>query len=236
MEAFGDFLSTARKDRSKQIYEYERKNYLTDNKYRMTEQIKMLYYGKYGCQVSSRDFYFYIIDNKENAYYSIVELYKLLHRMCQHEGNDFVADLLKKIELSRTIENSGDYIEYRGIQYSIRQHIEPERDGSLDILDGSVTLSYKKMIGLLILIQEKSNYFWNSGDANKPYIDGILRLFNALINSQKDNPILKNKGWTYSNEKDEFEYVGQFSTDDKKERKVYYLTEGELDDIISSES
>ena len=236
METFKDFLSTARTDRFRQINAYKAKDYLADDKYRMTESVTMSYYGEYGCQVSLRDFYFYITENKGNAYYSVKELYQLLNRISQKEGCDFVMNLLSEIEKASTAKKTDDYIIYRGIQYSIRPHVEPVVNGKIKILDGSVSLSYKELTGLLILIQEKSNYFWNSKKDNKKYTEGLLRLFKALITSAKDHPVLEDKGWKYSVEKDEFDYVGQFSSDDKKSKRVYYLTKGELDDIISSES
>ena len=236
METFKDFLSTARTDRFRQLNAYKAKGYLADDKYRMTENVTMSYYDEYGCQVSLRDFYFYITENKGNAYYSIIELYQLLNRVCQEEGGAFVIDLLDKIKKAGTAKKTEDYITYRGIQYSIRQHVEPAVNGKIKILDGSVSMSYKKLTGLLILIQEKSNYFWNSKKENKKYTEGLLRLFKALIASHKDHLVLENKGWKYSVEKDEFEYVGQFSSEYKKSKRVYYLTKGELDDIISSES
>lgn len=236
MEKFKDFLSTARTDRFRQLNEYKDKGYLADDRYRMTEKVLMSYYEDYGCQVSSRDFYFYITERNGNAYYSIVELYQLLHRIIQKEGNDFVLDLLNKIEKAGTTKKTEDYIIYRGIQYGIRSHVEPGVNGKIEILDGSISLDYKKIIGLIILIQEKSNYFWNSSKDDKKYTEGLLRLFRALVTSSKNHPLLESKGWKYSNEKDEFEYVGKFSSDDKKAKRVYYLTKGELDDIISSES
>lgn len=236
METFNDFLSTARTDRFRQINVYKDKNYLVDDKYRMTENVTMSYYGEYGCQVSLRDFYFYITESKGNAYYSIIELYQLLNRVCQKEGCDFVINLLEEIEKAGTARKTEDYIIYREIQYSVRPHIEPTVNGEIRILDGSLSLNYKKLTGLLILIQEKSNYFWNSKEENKKYTEGLLRLFKALIILHRDHPVLKNKGWKYSVEEDKFEYVGQFSSDDKKFKRVYYLTKGELDDIISSES
>lgn len=236
METFSDFLSTARTDRFRQINSYTAKDYLVDDKYRMTESVKMSYYGEYGCRVSSRDFYFYITESKGSAYYSIIELYQILNRVCQKEGCEFVINLLEEIEKSGTAKKKEDYIEYRQIQYSVRTHIEPMVDGEIRILDGSISLNYKKLTGLLILIQEKSNFFWNNKRENRKYKEGLLRLFKALIISHQDHPVLINKGWKYSAKEDEFEYVGQLSSDDKKAKRVYYLTKGELDDIMSSES
>ncbi|MDD7268064.1 MAG: hypothetical protein PUH12_07955 [Lachnospiraceae bacterium] len=236
METFNDFLSTARTDRFRQLNVYKDKDYLVDDKYRMTENVTMSYYGEYGCQVSLRDFYFYITESKGNAYYSVIELYQLLDRIVQKEGYDFVINLLREIEKAGVARKHEDYIIYRGIRYSVRTHVEPIVDGEIEILDGSISLNYKKLTGLLILIQEKSNYFWNSKKANKKYKDGLLRLFIALITLHQDHPVLENKGWKYSIEEDKFKYVGKFSSDEKKAKRVYYLTKGELDDIMSSES
>ena len=236
METFNDFLSTARTDRFRQLNEYNNKSYLTDDKYRMVEIIDTSYYGEYGLQVSERDFYFYVLDEKGNAYYSIIELYQLLQRIGQKEGLDFVINLLSQIEKSEKTGKLDDYIVYRGIKYRTRPHVEPEIEGEITIADGSIPLNYKKLVGLLILIQEKSNYFWNASKGNQKYKEGILRMLKALIVAEHNHPVLENKGWCYYSEKDRFEYVGTFSDEHKREKKVYYLTEGELDDIISSES
>lgn len=232
MENFKDFLSTARTDRFRQLNEYKDKNYLADDKYRMTENVIMSYYGEYGCQVSLRDFYFYITEDDGNAYYSIIELYQLLNQVYRKEGYNFIVDLLNEIEKSGSAKKTEDYITYRGIQYSIRSHVELSVNKKIKILDGSLSLDYKKLTGLLILIQEKSNYFWNSSKGNKKYKEGVLRLFKALVASREDHLVLESKGWKYSAEKKEFEYIGQFSSDDKKVKKVYYLTKGELDAIM----
>ena len=93
IEKMNDFISTIRTDRLRQIEQYREKGYLIDKKFRLVDKIEVKHEEQlycFGVQASGRDVYFYLIDDGENAYYSISEIYELLWKMTNTEGVSYV--------------------------------------------------------------------------------------------------------------------------------------------------
>lgn len=234
IERMNDFISTIRTDRLRQIEKYREKGYLIDKRFRLVDKIEVPHEGKrynFGVQASSRDVYFYLIDDEENAYYSISEIYELLWRMATMEGVHYVQELLNDLMAS---DEKGKFI-YKKIEYEIKKSITPSRKGSVEVFDGSKKVDYQKLFILITLVQEKSNALFARGDNNQDYMNGIIRLLIVLIISSGDHDILKKKGWYYDQEKEKFYYKDILNAEEKRKKK-YYLTQDEYEIIISTES
>lgn len=233
MENMRDFLLIARNDRKREKLLYSKKQYLVPDSYRMIRKIR--FEREYRMielelQVSKQDYYFYLIENEGNAYFSIPEIYDLLNTMSDMEGKEYVSNLLKKQLME--IEKESFY--YEDTEYEIRKCVIPDRDGKIAIFDGSQKISYEMLFILINIIQEKSSAMFSKSNGNEKYIDGIIRLLVALIECSGTHTVLNEKGWLWN-----FEdkcYV--FSKEKKREKNIkkYYLTKGEFDDIISLES
>ena len=230
MEEVRDFLTILRTDRKREISKYKEKDYLVPDSFRMIRKI-LIEECHIGVQVSSQDYYFYLIDNGQNAYFSVRELYYLLVRMSLNEGKKYVVDLLQK---QIDIDEKSEFI-YENITYSIKKTIIPERNGLIRVEDGSCDVDYKQLFVLLNLVQQKSNSMFENSPGNEHYKNGILRLLMTLVEAEKDHEILKAKGWFYDKDREIFKYIEVMNEEDKR-RKKYYLTKEERDDIMSLES
>lgn len=227
MEAMRDFLSILRTDRKREISKYKEKDYLVSDSYRMVRKIQIEGFS-IGVQVSSQDYYFYLIDDSQNAYFSVRELYNLLLQMSIKEGNNYVIGLLEK-QITNVEETA---FRYENIDYAIKKTIIPEKNDSITVEDGSSEVSYQQLFVLLNLIQQKSNTMFENSPGNENYKNGILRLLMTLIEAEEDHEILQSKGWFFDIDEDKFIYKEILNEEDKR-RKKYYLTEEERDDIMS---
>lgn len=229
-----EFLSIARNDRKREKANYLKKNYLVPDSYRMIRVIRIKAGDRevdLGIQVSKDDYYFYIIDNDENAYYSIREIYELLHMMAEKEGEEYVCNLLE--EQMRVQEK--DVFTYEEIEYEMRKSIVPDRDGAISVPDGSKEISYDRLFLLINMVQEKSSAMFMKKEGNEEYVNGIIRLLKVLVHCTYDHDILENKGWYW--DCDEKQYVYKNILDEKeKKHKKYYLTDREYKDIMTIES
>ncbi len=233
MENMRDFLLITRNDRTREKLLYSKKQYLVPDSYRMIRKIR--FEREYGTievelQVSKQDYHFYLIENEGNAYFSIPEIYDLLNTMSDIEGKEYVSNLLKK----QLMETEKESFCYEDIEYEIRKCVIPDRDGKIAVIDGSQKISYEMLFILINLIQEKSSAMFSKSIGNEKYIDGIIRLLVALIECTGNHNVLNEKGWFWN-----FEdkcYVFSKEKIIERNRKKYYLTKGELDDIISLES
>ena len=234
MEKMADFLTTLRTDRIREISCYKRKGYMfsKNNDYIMIRRIS-LEDTEISVQVSANDYYFYLIGSDQNAYYSVYELYSLLHLMAVKEGKGYVNSLLQK----QIDSAEKGQLRYEDIDYEMKKSVIPDRNEKIVVKDGSEQVDYKTLFILLNLIQEKSNSLFGSSEENKDYKNGIIRLLITLIDVEKNNQILKEKGWVYYEEEKKFKYdekIVKYKNDEKF--KKYYLTKGEKDSIMSIES
>lgn len=243
-----DFISIIRTDRYREIEKYKNIGYSFNNEkqYRLIDVIQVSHKGflqKFGVQVTERDIYFYLVDDKANAYYSIQEIYELLIDISYREGIDFVVDILKnqmnikiqKIQdpsnLNKEITINQEEFIYRGISYYIKRTAIPPRNGTILPIDSSEKISYLQLFMLINLIQEKSNALFLRGIGNEPYIDGLIRFLIVLVFLDHDVDILNIKGWYFDAGSEKFKYLGA-----DKGTKKYYLTKKEYLDIMPKES
>ncbi len=250
-----DFISTVRTDRQREIFEREKNGMLVSDKYRyrMVDTIRVLLSDgtelMYGFQANQKDVYFFIINDGANSYFSIVELYEILERICAEGNEDIVLSALECIkntevrhiwdaeeptDISKAEwENKGTFV-YRGITYHMKQIDYPEYEGVIDMFDGARTMSYKQLFVLINLIQEKSNAFFVRGEKkNVDLTNGIMRLFICLLRGNRDYVELEQIGWFYNYET--MKYFLDETKIDKNGRK-YYLTEDEFLSIMKAES
>ncbi|MGP1434360.1 MAG: hypothetical protein ACTTKP_08790 [Catonella sp.] len=232
MEKMADFLTILRTDRKREISGYRKRGYLVREGYRLVRKIS-IEDMEFGVQVSAQDYFFFLIGNNQNAYYSVYELYNLLHLMAVREGKDYVNSLLQK-----QIDSKYRCIfKYEDIEYEMKKSVIPDENEKIEVEDGSEQVDYKTLFILLNLIQEKSNSLFGSRRKNKDYKNGIIRLLITLIDVEQNNQILTEKGWVYDEEEKKFKYDGktvQYKNNEKF--KKYYLTKGEKDSIMSIES
>lgn len=231
MEAMRDFLSILRTDRKREISKYREKDYLVSESFRMVRKIKIDGFT-IGVQVSSQDYFFYLIDDGQNAYFSVRELYDLLVQMSIQEGKKYVLGLLEK----QIVDEKETAFRYENIDYSIKKTTIPEREGVIIVEDGSNAVSYQQLFVLLNLVQQKSNTMFENSPGNEDYKNGILRLLMTLIEIEENHKILQSKGWFFDSEDEKYVYKDVFLNEEDKKLKKYYLTEEERDDIISLES
>lgn len=227
-----DFLTTLRTDRKREISCYKKRGYLVDDRYRMIRKISIEDMD-FGVQVSARDYFFFLINNGQNAYYSVYELYSLLRLMALELGRDNVNSLLQKQINSR---EKGKLI-YEDIDYEMKKSVIPKKNDKIEVEDGSEQIDYKTLFILLNLMQEKSNSLFGSSIKNKDYKNGMIRLLITLIGVEKDNPVLRDRGWVFDHSKKRFNYDEKKDKYKNKEKfKKYNLTKGEKDSIMSIES
>ena len=241
-----NFIPAIRTDRLREMKGYDERNYsfIDRASYRIIEKIQTLQEGCeafFGVEATQNDVYFYLIDNQANTYLSIYEIYQLLLEISRREGTQFVVNALKK-QLRLKIRRSPDpkkkeewlhqqEFEYRGIRYHIRETVDPGRCGEIEIPDMDFKISYRKLLVLINLIQEKSNALFLRGRQNKKYADGILRLFVVLLSKHEEIPLLTGLGWRYDAGSDQFLFQPPGAENERNKRK-YYLTKQEFDTIM----
>ena len=187
-----DFLTTLRTDRKREISCYKKREYLVGDRYRMIRRISIEDMD-FGVQVSAQDYFFFLIGNDQNAYYSVYELYSLLHLMATQEGKDYVNSRLQE----QISYKEKDKLRYGDIDYEMKKSVRLNRNEMIEVEDGSVQIDYKTLFILINLIQEKSNSLFERSKKNISYKNGIIRLLITLIQIEKNNPILEEKGWVY---------------------------------------
>lgn len=241
-----NFISTIRTDRLREMKEYDEKGYYFIDRpaYRKIDKIRTLQEGYeycFGVEATQNDVYFYITDQQANTYLSIYEIYQLLLDMAEKEGEEFTLKVLRqqlrlKIRKSprqgkKDIWLNQEKFEYRGIEYDIRKTPVPGREGEIEIPDMSLKISYRQLLMLINLIQEKSNALFLKGKQNKKYADGILRLFIVLLSQHGEIELLSDLGWHYDAGQDRFDFEPPTGETERNKRK-YYLTKQEYDIII----
>lgn len=232
-----DFLIQLRTERKREISCYEKNGYIFDrvkdkNNYFMIRKISVEGI-EIGVQVSASDYYFCLIINEQNAYFSVYELYRLLHLMTSCESNEYVISYLQQ----QIDSKSRCKLRYEDIDYKVKKSIIPDKNKKIKVEESSEQIDYKTLFILLNLMQEKSNSLFGSSIKNKDYKNGMIRLLITLIGVEKDNPVLRDRGWVFDHSKKRFNYDEKKDKYKNKEKfKKYNLTKGEKDSIMSIES
>lgn len=246
-----DFISIIRTDRAREIKKYKDKGYsfIDEKKYRFIEKIEVIQEENlaFGVEATERDVYFYIIDAGANAYFSIIEIYKLLLEIIKKEDRLFVTTILEqqlKMEIveendsnnenKKLLDNQEAFF-YRGIKYNTKKHVELSKNGRFSPMDSSASITYNQFFTLINLIQEKSNALFLRGTENKQYKNGLIRFLLIMLIGSGDIQILMEIGWHYDNGNKCFSY-SKPTTESNRSKRKYYLTEKEYADIIRMES
>lgn len=242
-----EFVPTIRTDRFREIKAYKDKGvkFTNENKYRLIDRIRIEYSTdeNYDYEVKV-DFYevrFYITKNSASIYLTIYQLYKLLRKIQIDKKIDIV------LHLNRLLQSrSKKEFLYRGIEYKIRKPRKFSAKHKVYIHHSSTKITYNELVYLIILIQEKSNYFCSISTKKLNYTNGILRMFIALLSTKKNHVLLKSLGWKYDDTNGIFlentlQKVEKESNDNYIEHNAlverkYYLTEEELRSIMKIES
>lgn len=230
-----NFIPVMRAKRLMEMKQYMGKGYTIQDKkhYLMLETVKLFYMDKwyeYGIQVTQDEVYFYVCKNSANIYFSIVEIYKLLHGLKDNEKEIFLKCLKK--QLKQRVSIKGEFVN-NGLSYKMTRPIELREEVFIDIPKTGIQITNKELFLLIVLIQEKSNaLFKRSTGTKRLYVNGILRLLVILLENERDDILLTSLGWRWNNKQVEFEFV---SKNDRKGREKfkYYLTKAEYDDRLN---
>ncbi len=246
MKDFNEFISDIRQDRLKEMQAYYDRDIQIPNKYKYIyiSRITIMHAEKkieIGVHVNNNDVYFFHITNGSNAYYTIEEIYNVLHRQCEMGYEDSIIHILSELEKISFVENLSeaqmDSFEYNGESYWLKRTPIFPYDGMIQMEDGGGSISFREMFVLINMIQEKSNALYTRGaslEKNIKYTNGILRLWIALLTAEEDRKELKKIGWKYNKAKRCFEKV--IIKDKALTERKYCLTDIELSNILRTES
>ena len=231
-----NFIPVIRAKRLVEMKQYLDKEYRIQDKkhYMMLGKIKLSYmdiWYEYGIQVTQDEVYFYICKNNANIYFSIVEIYKLLHGLKEKDKEYFV-NCIKK-QLRQKASEKGFFLS-QGLSYKVMRPVEMKEEAFIDVPQTGIQITSKELFLLIVLIQEKSNaLFKRSTGTKRLYVNGICRLLIILLENEKDDLLLESMGWYWNDEILEFEYIPK---DNRKGREKfkYYLTKAEYDDRLNS--
>lgn len=229
-----DFVKDTRQARNREILNYEEKGYSFGDKtkYLLINKIQVAYHGQLlaiGIRVSDKEPYFIYIHQGANINFSIVDIYKILN--ASHKSILTIVDDLKNQLLSS--DKSTEFL-YGNHEYKMIEPIEVNEAAVLSVPKSNIEVPYKQIITLLALIQSKSNSFYrNSSDANRKYVDGILRLLICLLSIKTNHPVLNDRGWIWNSNLEEFELRKEI-TSDKYIKHKYCLTQTEMDTIMNT--
>ena len=226
-----NFIPVMRAKRLLEMKQYRDKGYgFRDKKhYLMLEKINIEYMNKmyeYGIQVTQDEVYFYICRDNANIYLSIVDIYKLLVGLAVRDKEYFL-NCMKK-QLKQRVSVVGQFYNH-GLSYKLMKPVEIKKEAFIDIPQTGIQITSKELFLLIIFIQEKSNaLFKRSTGIRRQYVNGIIRMLIVLLESEKEDLLLKSLGWNWNNKTNEFDYASQ---DKKKGREYfkYYLTKAEYD-------
>jgi len=123
---------------------------------------------------------------------------------------------------------------YKNVTYYFSQLPHSENySKEIWVKDIDCKLNYGDILVLLFVIQAKSNYFEHLSYSK--YVNGLINMLIVLLNNTKDNIILKEKGWIYSEKLKIYENTKLYDNS-LSNKKKWYLTKEERNNIMSKES
>ncbi|BBF42627.1 hypothetical protein lbkm_1311 [Lachnospiraceae bacterium KM106-2] len=226
-----EFVPAARTDRRRQIIEYEKKGYefINKNEFIYINKITVLDNDEnyeYGIRLNPNEVYFYIINDGASIYLSIYEIYVLL----KGEVSKGSIELLNVLKEYPNIKETTIF-RYKGICYELKKLNNSLANKMINISKTSLKISYRQLVILIYLIQEKSNYLFGLSDDKVGYIDGLIRMLYNLLKINSENSFLKSLGWIYDSD-----FLGYKLVKEKKRglrnKYRYYLTADEERSIL----
>lgn len=234
-----EFVPTIRNDRYREINVYKAKNFsfIDEHKYELIDVLSInvehdIKY-KFEVRVNFNEVRFFIIKKGSSIYLSMYQLYELFYQQMFKSNKD---DILFHLNQLLTPQQKNIFI-YKGIEYKLTEIENFNSNQIVEIPNSGLNITLTELFYLLVLIQEKSNYFCNLSKTNKKYSNGLIRLLIALLKTEKDNKLLMQLGWFKNKDDNKFEQnTLQKTKNDLKQNKIvnrkYYLTEKELNSII----
>lgn len=231
-----DFISSIRTDRKREIAKYKSMGYTVSSNYICISSITVFCKHEeysYNVQADKREIKFFISDKNANIYLSVFEIYELIYSMAPMYQNMF------KMALKKYLINDTDkecYFIYKGVRYSLSNCADVTK-GMVYMNSTGLYIESSKIYFLIQLIQEKSNSLFERSkkEDNKAYINGLFRLFHALLVSSGDNDILKSKGWKWSSTDMHYMQEEEEQKDTSEGWKgKYYLTDKEYKLILGN--
>ena len=220
------FVKDIREIRECEIQHYESKGYIVANKanYILNDIINIIVDKdkfSYGIRVNINEIYFYILHEGSQIYLTIYEIYILLWRLVIVDGK---TDIIDSIDFyMRNNETINFY--YKNRNYTV--HMLPSNipNYSVDVFDSDIKITFKELLLLIYLIQDKSNYF-EGLSKEKKYFNGLIRLLKVLLKCNTSNTVLETLGWVFNMETGKFDLRKEKLVGERN-RKRYYLTASE---------
>lgn len=229
-----DFIHDIRTDRKREIAEYKAKDYSISSNYLCLSKVDIICNNMnycYNVQVDNNEIKFLLSNDMANLYLSLYEIYELVHNLPDRRRAAFKTAFKKHILNEATAEC---HMLYKGIRYKLYNCVVfPKAKICLDTL--GLEIESPQLYFLIHLIQSKSNSMFERSkkEENKAYINGIYRLYSALLRKKSEAPILYNKGWLWDPNQQAFVLDSKLKERDATNwKKKYYLTEEEYNTIL----
>lgn len=228
-----NLIPACRTDRIREMALYEKKGYSIQNKdkYVMLDSVETEYGGqlyRYGIQVTRDDLYFFITRNSANVYLTIVELYELMKRITQKEGDFLITTMKRQLKIRRESK-----LRYRELEYNIPEIVWLPQKGEIALPDSGMKITYDELYVLINLIQAKSSALFKRGKAkDKKYAMGLLRMFIVLLSKQESILLLDGLGWKWDKVEKRYQFCLRKKKDGREKYK-YYLTRKEYETIMN---
>ena len=228
-----DFIHDIRTDREREKAEYKQKGYIVTDDYLCLSKINVVCNGKeysYNVQADKNEIRFFISNNNANLHLSIPEIYDVLRALPNSTRALFISAFNK--HLSKDV-NTACHFNYQGIIYDMSSCVDFS-DGIINLDQFGLEIECVQLYYLIHLFQEKSNsMFARSTDEQKANINGIYRLYSALLQNRGESVVLYDKGWLWDSSSQKYILdTEQRGRDIKKWKSRYYLKDSEYKTIL----
>ena len=229
-----DFIHDIRTDREREKAEYREKGYIVSSNYLCLSKVdficdKTKY--SYSVQVDKNEIRFFLSNCNANLYLSIYEIYEVLRDLPDRKRAMF------KNVFTRHILDSVDTeckFLYKGVSYELSPCVKFP-NGKMILAPVGLEIDCSQFYYLIHLVQNKSNSMFERSkeERKKDNINGIYRLFSALLRKRSGSSVLSDKGWIWDPIRNKFILDSeQRGRDVNKWKEKYYLTDDEYKSIL----